>query len=63
MPKPNLNFTRGLTSTIITMLGSTQPKHLNAKTLLTSFFVPNLRGYKISNVVQKFPKKQMWWTR
>jgi len=63
MPKPNLNFTRGLTSMMIIMLGSTQPKHPNAKTLLASFFVPSHRGYKISNVMQKFPKKQMWWTR
>jgi len=48
---------------MIIMLGSTQPKHPNAKTLLASFFVPSHRGYKISNVMQKFPKKQMWWTR
>jgi len=33
MPKLNFNFTRGLNRIIITMLGSTQLKHLNAQTL------------------------------
>jgi hypothetical protein len=33
MPKSNLNFIRGLNGIIITVLASTQLKHLNAQTL------------------------------
>jgi hypothetical protein len=33
MPKTNLNFIRGLNGTIIIVLGSTQLRHVNAKTL------------------------------
>ncbi len=59
MPKPNLNFSRGLNGTITTMLGSTQLTHPNAKTLQASLFVPNPQGPKINDATQKFPKKQL----
>jgi hypothetical protein len=57
MPKPNFNFTISLSGTIITVLGSTQPKHPNAKTLHDSLFSPNPRGLEINNATHKFLKK------
>ncbi len=61
MPKPNLSFNVGLNGMITTILGSTQLKHLNTKILQASLFVPSLIRLEISNVAQKFPKKQLWW--
>jgi len=60
MPKLNLSFDVGLSGTIITILGSTQPRHLNTKILHVSLFVSSPIKLKTSNIAQKFPKKQLW---
>jgi hypothetical protein len=62
MPKLNLNFDVGLNGTIIIVFGSTWPTHLNTKILQDSLVVHKHVRPKISDVAQKFPKNQLWWT-
>jgi hypothetical protein len=61
-PKPSPNFTICLGVTIIILLGSTRPKHLNTKILHVSLLVPSPIGFKTSNDRQKFLKKWLLWT-